>query len=45
VNCIKYLPDNMVICGTENGLTKILNIETSKCIQTISAHTSYLFPR
>jgi WD40 repeat protein len=42
VKCIKYLPDNMLICGTENGLIKILNIETSKCIQTISAHTGHI---
>jgi WD40 repeat protein len=42
VKCIKYLPENMVICGTENGLIKILNIETNKCIQTISAHIGHI---
>ena len=42
MKCIKYLPDNMVICGTENGLIKILNIETNKCIQTISAHIGHI---
>ena len=40
--CIKYLPENMIICGTENGLIKILNIETGKCIQTINGHTNII---
>ena len=29
----------MIIFGTHNGLLKILNIETTQCIQTINAHT------
>jgi WD40 repeat protein len=42
ITCIKYLPENMIICGTENGLIKILNIETGECIQTIKVHTNII---